>query len=171
MPPTKKPAPTPGNSRTLEEAHIAERKLTAIGEKTYGIVGNPPGAGEYFSEEDMILNGFTEGNLLIRMKPGVDNPTSASIASHGEYQSVDVVLDTIAKAYQDNADQGAAADLAVSRLLSMLNPGISDGAVMSRKMAMSGVQSRLNKAIRLAFGDDTVKPVAKDDPIVDPGPG
>ncbi len=146
MPPTKKAEiiATPGNIRTLEEAHLAQQKFAAIKEPTYGIYLNPTGTKDYISEEDMALNGITEGNLLIYMKPGVPNPSSESVPSHGEFQSVDAVLDIIAK-------YGTDATGAASALIAMAHPGISAGATANRLMAMNGVQDRTNKAVRLAW--------------------
>ncbi len=136
-------SPTTSNIRTIDEARCAVKKLNAIGEMTYGIFANPTGTHDYLSEEDMALNGITEGNLLIRMKVPVANPTSEDVPAHGEYQSVDSVLDLIARA--------SSPDEAASQLVKMLNPGISDSATTSRLMAMPGVQSAYSAAVAMAW--------------------
>lgn len=148
MPKPTPKTPTPGNDRTAEEAHAAETYLQRIGEKTYGIFLNPAGVNTYFPESEV---GPVSGNWQIRMKEGAPSDEANFVPGHGEYQSADAVLDTIAIAYRDNNDPSVAADLASTRLILMCRPGATDADVVNQKMRMNGVQSRFNKAIRLAL--------------------
>lgn len=138
---TSTPTPSlPGNTRTLEEAQYAVRKLTAIGQQTFGIFLNSPGSQAYVPADEA---GVTEGDWLIRRKVGKASDDDNFIAQSGEYESADKVLDLIEKA--PNPQE------AISQLLAMFNPGMTPEAVNSRIMAMSGVQDRFNKAVRLAW--------------------
>ncbi len=135
MPPKSTPkTPTPGADRTVEEAHSAEAYLQRIGEKAYGLFLNPAGQNVYLPETDA---GPVSGNWQIRMKEGAPADDTQFVPGHGEYQSADAVLDTVA--------------MASTRLILMCHPETSYTDLVNRKLAMNGVQSRFNKAIRLAF--------------------
>lgn len=130
----------PGNTRTLEEAKYAVRKLTAIGQPTFGIFLNTPGSQAYVPADEA---GVTEGDWIIRCKAGKPSDDDNFVAGHGEYQSADKVLDLIEKATNPQE--------AITQLLQMFNPGMTPEATNSRIMAMAGVQDRFNKAVRLAW--------------------
>lgn len=137
--------PTPGNIRTLAEAHAVEGKLKLL-TPTYGIYLNPTGGNQYIPEN--AFDGITEGNFLICTgQPGESTPEQF-IPNPGDFMSVDMVLDLIARA--PNAAE------AISQLMAILKPGTQQGQVNSKLMSMPGVQEAWNKAIAEAW--DKVAP-------------
>ena len=135
------PTPSlPGNTRTLDEAKYAVRKLPAIGQQTFGIFLNTPGSQAYVPADEA---GVEEGDWQIRHKIGKASDDDNAVGQHGEYESADKVLDTIEKA--------AGPQEAIAQLLAMFNPGMTPEATTARIMSMSGVRDRFNKAVRLAW--------------------
>jgi hypothetical protein len=131
---------TPGNIRTLEEAHLAEGKLALL-VPTYGVYLNTTGSNRYVPEAEM--GEVTEGNFLICTKLPTVPDDDNFVGQHGEFHSVDAILDLIARA--------PSADQAISQLMAITRPGIQQGQVNAKLMSLPGVHEAFMKAVSEAW--------------------
>ena len=141
------------NNRTVAEARVAMRLLAALGIPALGIVAIAPGSQEVVELadfENVGINPDLPANLEIRTSLGngpdkneKGEEIENSIADHGEYMSVDKILDWRA------ADKYP--DLAAAKLLATWKPGITPAETQTHLMNLPGVAKAYGTAVGAAL--------------------
>lgn len=139
------------NNRTVEEAHKAERILSATGTPALGIVafGNGGQRVELADFEANDINPDLPLNLEIRTswgngpdKDANGEPIENSVADAGEFQNVDKILDTLETA--PDAVSG------LSRVINMTSVGLTGAALTARIDSLPGVSQAVEAARKAA---------------------